>query len=180
MLSFLNKKKTSRIRGAWFLLTLSAVGFEICALYFQYVMSLAPCVLCIYERVAMLGNVSFGLVGFLALGNEPLRWLSLIGWGVSSGWGLKLAIEHVSYQFHDSNDLFGVTCDIFVYFPSWAPFNKWIPWMLEASGECSKVVWKFLNLSMPEWLVIIFSVMLLALAIVVLSQFFGKHERKLF
>ncbi|STQ76559.1 Disulfide oxidoreductase [Grimontia hollisae] len=178
MLSYFNK--ISRGRGAWFLLMLSGLILEGCALFFQHVMHLAPCVMCIYERVAMLGVVGAGLIGMLAPHNALIRWSGLVAWGVAAGWGLKLSIEHVGYQFPDPNDLFGATCDIFVSFPSWAPLNQWVPWMFEASGDCSKIVWQFLTLSMPQWLVVIFAAMLIVLAIVILSQLFGKRERRLF
>ncbi|MBV7297529.1 disulfide bond formation protein DsbB [Enterovibrio paralichthyis] len=178
MFTFFNE--ISRGRTAWFLLMLSALALEACALFFQHVMDLAPCVMCIYERVAMIGVVGAGLIGMIAPQNGLIRWAGFAAWGVAAGWGLKLSIEHVGYQFPDPNDLFGATCDIFVSFPSWAPLNKWVPWMFEASGDCSKIVWQFLTLSMPQWLVIIFAAMLVVLAIVVLSQFFGKRQRSLF
>ncbi|WP_394212694.1 disulfide bond formation protein DsbB [Enterovibrio calviensis] len=179
MLSFFNE--ISRGRGAWLLLMLSALAFEACALYFQHIMNLAPCVMCIYERVAMMGIVGAGLIGIVAPQNGLFRWLAITAWGVSAGWGLKLSIEHVGYQFPDPNDLFGATCDIFVSFPSWAPLNQWVPWMFEASGDCSKIVWEFMTLTMPQWLVIIFAAILVVFVVVILSQFFGKRrERRLF
>ncbi|MBO0217532.1 disulfide bond formation protein B, partial [Vibrio sp. Vb2880] len=45
----------SKGRLSWLLLLLFVVFFEACALYFQHVMMLAPCVMWIYERVAMMG-----------------------------------------------------------------------------------------------------------------------------
>ncbi len=169
MLSFLNQ--ISRRRTAWLLLMLSALALEAYALFFQHVMELLPCVMCIYERVAMLGIFSAGLLGMLAPQNAYVRWVALITWGTSTAWGLKLAIEHVSYQFPDPNQLFGAMCDIFVRFPTWAPLNEWMPWMFEASGDCSKIAWQFLTLSMPQWLVIIMSAMLVVFFAVFISQF---------
>ncbi|MGO2160420.1 MAG: disulfide bond formation protein B [Vibrio toranzoniae] len=43
--------------------------------------------------------------------------------------------------------------------------------MFEAYGDCSKVVWQFLELSMPQWLVIVFAGNLVAFGFVVISQF---------
>lgn len=175
MLCFLNH--ISRGRGAWFLLMLFAVIFEMCALYFQYALELAPCVMCIYERVAMLGLVAAGLIGMISPDNFLARWMAILLWGISAGWGVKLSVEHVSYQFPDPNDLFGPTCDIFVTFPSWAPLNRWLPSVFEASGECSKIVWQFLSLSMPQWLVLIFGCILITFCLVFVSQFRGKPKR---
>jgi disulfide bond formation protein DsbB len=124
--------------------------------------------MCIYERIAMLGIVGAAMIGFVNPGNTAVRWLGLGAWGASAYKGLLLALEHVDYQFNPSPFK---TCDLFVKFPDWAPLNEWAPWMFEAYGDCSKVVWEFLTLSMPQWLVIIFAGNLLALAIIVLSQF---------
>ncbi|EEY42848.1 thiol:disulfide oxidoreductase DsbB required for DsbA reoxidation [Vibrio cholerae RC27] len=115
----------------------------------------------------MLGIGVAALIGAIAPQNPVVRWLGFAAWGASSYKGLMLAIEHVNYQFNPSP--FG-TCDLFVTFPAWAPLNQWAPNLFEAYGDCSKVVWQFLTLSMPQWLVVIFAANLLALAIFVVAQ----------
>ncbi|MFB1072857.1 MULTISPECIES: disulfide bond formation protein DsbB [Vibrio] len=163
----------SKGRLSWLLLLLFVVFFEACALYFQHVMMLAPCVMCIYERVAMMGVGVAAIVGLMAPNNPVFRWLGLIGWGLSSYKGLLLAQQHVDYQFNPSPF---ATCDLFVTFPNWAPLNQWAPWMFEAYGDCSKIVWQFLDLSMPQWLVVIFAGNLIALALIVIAQFFPARR----
>ncbi|GAL10002.1 periplasmic thiol:disulfide oxidoreductase DsbB [Vibrio astriarenae] len=74
------------------------LAFEATALYFEHVMLLAPCVMCIYERVAMLGIAVAALIGAIAPRNPVIRWLGLAGWGFSSYKGLMLSLEHVDYQ----------------------------------------------------------------------------------
>lgn len=166
----------SKGRAAWLLLMLSALGLEISALFFQHVMDLAPCVMCIYERIAMLGILFAGLIGMLAPQQFFVRWTALSVWGISVIWGLKLGVEHVGYQFPDPNELFGPTCDIVVRLPTWLPLNEWMPWMFEASGDCAKIVWEFLSLTMPQWLVVIFIAKLIVFSAVVISQFLGKKS----
>lgn len=166
-------KTFSQRRLSWLLLLLFVVFFEACALFFQHVMMLSPCVMCIYERVAMLGIGGAALVGLIAPNNPVIRWLGLAAWGASSYKGLTLALQHVDYQFNPSPF---ATCDLFVTFPDWAPLNKWVPWMFEAYGDCSKVVWQFLTLSMPQWLVVIFAANLVALAVIVVAQL-AKSKR---
>ncbi len=174
-MNFLSSLHTfSKTRLSWFLLFLFVVFFEACALFFQHVMVLAPCVMCIYERVAMLGIGAAAAVGLIAPKNPLIRWLGLAGWGYSAYRGLVLALQHVDYQFNPSPFK---TCDVFVTFPSWAPLNKWMPWMFEAYGDCSKIVWQFLTLSMPQWLVIIFAGNLVVLAFIVISQFVKEKRR---
>ncbi|WP_017025214.1 disulfide bond formation protein DsbB [Vibrio rumoiensis] len=159
----------SQKRVSWLLLLLVVAFFEFSALYFQHVLMLAPCVMCVYERVAMMGMGVAATIGLIQPSNKMIRWLGLAGWGYTAFRGLQLALEHVGYQFNPSPF---ATCDIFPQFPSWAPLNQWVPWMFEPTGDCSKIVWQFLSLSMPQWLVIIFSANLIALTIIVISQFF--------
>lgn len=164
----------SKQRLSWALLLLFVVFFEACALFFQHVMMLSPCVMCIYERVAMLGIGGAALIGLIAPEQPILRWIGLGLWGASAYKGLALSMQHVDYQFNPSPF---ATCDLFVVFPDWAPLNQWVPWMFEAYGDCSKVVWQFLTLSMPQWLVVIFAANLVALAFIVIAQFVkGKNE----
>lgn len=172
-MQFLNTFSKSRL--SWLLLLIFIVFFEACALFFQHVMKLDPCVMCIYERVAMMGIGFAALLGMIAPQNAVIRWTGLAGWGYSAYQGLALANEHVGYQFNPSPF---ATCDLFVTFPEWAPLNQWIPWMFEATGDCSKVVWSFLGQSMPQWLVIIFAANLVVLTLIVIAQFFGKKSNK--
>ncbi|ROV58882.1 disulfide bond formation protein DsbB [Vibrio ponticus] len=161
-------KSFSQSRLSWAILLGFIVFFEACALFFQHVMELPPCVMCIYERVAMMGIGGAAIIGLIAPQNGVVRWVGLAAWGYSAYRGLELALEHVDYQFNPSPF---ATCDLFVRFPEWAPLNKWAPWMFEAYGDCSKIVWQFLTLSMPQWLVVIFAANLAALAVIVVSQF---------
>ncbi|USD64430.1 disulfide bond formation protein DsbB [Vibrio sp. SCSIO 43136] len=161
-------KQFSTSRWSWFALFLAIAALELTALYFQHVMMLAPCVMCIYERVAMAGVGIAALVGLAKPSNPILRWAGFAGWGFSAYRGLMLSLEHVDYQFNPSPFK---TCDIFVSFPDWAPLHKWMPNVFNAYGDCSKVVWEFIGLSMPQWLVVIFAGMLVALVPFVLAQF---------
>jgi disulfide bond formation protein DsbB len=162
-----NIKAFSKTRLSWGLLFICTIFFELCALFFQHVMQLGPCVMCIYERVAMFGITGAALIGMINPKNTVMRWIGFGAWGASAIKGLTLALEHVDYQFNPSPFK---TCDLFVTFPDWAPLNQWAPWLFEAYGDCSKVVWQFLTLSMPQWLVIIFAGNLVALAVIIISQ----------
>lgn len=161
-------KSFSKSRLSWAILFGFIIFFEACALFFQHVMLLPPCVMCIYERVAMMGIAGAAMIGFCAPQNAVIRWAGLVAWGYSAYRGLELAMQHVNYQFNPSPF---ATCDLFVTFPDWAPLNKWAPWMFEATGDCAKIVWQFLSYSMPQWLVVIFAANLIALAVIVVSQF---------
>ncbi|WON78436.1 disulfide bond formation protein DsbB [Serratia sp. UGAL515B_01] len=174
MLQFFNR--CSQGRGAWLLMGLTALILELAALYFQHVMLLQPCVMCIYERVALFGIMGASLIGALAP-KTPLRYVAILLWIYSAWEGLQLAWKHTMIQLHPSP--FN-TCDFFVSFPSWLPLDKWLPEVFLASGDCSVRQWQFLSLEMPQWLVGIFAVYLLIGVIVLVSQFVRQRRRDLF
>ncbi|MEI8633880.1 disulfide bond formation protein DsbB [Vibrio sp. PP-XX7] len=163
----------SQRRTSWLLLLIFILFFEACALFFQHVMMLAPCVMCIYERIAMLGIGGAALIGLIAPQFFISRWLGLAAWGYCAYAGLQLARQHVEFRMHPSPF---ATCDAYVQLPHWAPLNHWMPWMFEAYGDCSEISWRFLNLSMPQWLVIIYAVNLFMVGLCVISQFSKKRS----
>ncbi|CAM3556793.1 Disulfide bond formation protein B [Vibrio aerogenes CECT 7868] len=162
----------SRRRIAWLILFLFVIFFELCALFFQHGMKLAPCVMCIYERIAMLGIAVSALVGLIAPENIIFRIAGLLGWGYTALRGFNLARQHVEYQLHPSPF---ATCDAFVQLPHWAPLDQWMPWMFKAYGDCSEISWQFLSLSMPQWLVIIFAANMFVASIFILVQLRKIH-----
>lgn len=171
MLTYL--KQCSQHRTAWLLLAVSAFLLELVALYFQHVMQLNPCVMCVYQRCALFGVMLAGLVGAIAPRLLFFRGLALIIWLYSAVQGIWLAWQHTLLQLHPSPF---ATCDFFVSFPRWLPLDKWVPSVFFASGDCSVSQWQFLSLVMPQWMLGIFAVYLLIALIVLLSQVSKKHH----
>ena len=50
-------------RTPWLLFTGIVFLLEVTALFFQYQMGLAPCIMCIYQRTAVLGLLGAGIIG---------------------------------------------------------------------------------------------------------------------
>ena len=164
MLRYLNR--CSYGRGAWLLLALTAFALEMAALYFQHVMLLKPCVMCIYERCALFGVMAAGIVGAIAP-RTPLRWAAILIWLYSAWRGIMLAWQHTQYQLHPSPFQ---TCDFAARFPSWLPLDKWLPSVFVASGDCGDKSWSWLSLTMPQWLTGVFAAFLVLAVLVLLAQ----------
>jgi len=173
MLQYLNR--CSQGRGAWLLLALVALALELVALFFQHVMLLQPCVMCIYERCALWGVFAGGIVGAIAPSTK-LRYVGILIWIYSAYQGIRLSWEHTMIQLHPSPF---ATCDFAARFPSWLPLSKWLPGMFMATGDCAEKNWVFLSWSMPQWLVVVFSVFMIVALLVVIAQFI-KPKRDLF
>lgn len=171
MFSYL--KDLSMSRSAWLLLTASCATLEVTALYFQHGMGLNPCVMCIYERLALFAILFAGIIGMIAPRKALIRWFAL-GLGLfGSIKGLLLAIKHTDYQLNPAP---WNQCSPFLDFPQTLPLNEWFPYLFEATGDCSKITWKLLELSMPQWLIAIFAVYVVIFVFITLSQF--KRSRK--
>jgi len=158
---------------AWQLLAVTALALELAALYFQYVLDLAPCIMCVYQRVALWSIFIGGVIGTIAAQNMIARIISYGFWAVGAIWGLIIAIEHVETQQSEFSFLF--SCDIIPNFPSWAPLHEWIPQLFAATGDCGKISWEFLGYSMPQWMTIVFGVYTFVFAVIFLSRLAYKR-----
>ncbi len=165
-MNFLSNLSTNS--SAWFILALSALGLEIAALYFQYALGLAPCIMCIYQRTALWAIFFAGVIGYVANKNIIGRLFAYIFWAVGAIWGLLIAIEHVDIQTAEFSFMF--TCEIVPNFPTWAPLHEWLPMLFEANGDCGDINWQFLGLSMPQMMIAVFSVYTLILLVILAAK----------
>lgn len=166
--------KLSHQRAPWVLLAVIATVFEATALYFQYAMDLAPCIMCIYQRTAVLGVLFAALLGCINPQNMYLRLVALASWLVASIWGFLLAKEHIMMQ--TTTDPFAFVCEFEPNFPSFMPLHEWLPSFFAATGDCGNIDWQFMGLSMPGWMQVIFAVMAGVAIIITLSSFFYKPK----
>ncbi|MFT4937661.1 MAG: disulfide bond formation protein DsbB [Paraglaciecola sp.] len=159
-------------RTAWLLLFLSAMSIELAALYFQYFMELRPCIMCIYQRVAVFG-IMFSVLPVLLLNNMLTRLLAFFGWGLSAIWGLVIAAEHVDIQ--TAANPFFATCEFVPNFPAWLPLHEWLPNIFAATGDCGDINWSLMDMSMPQWMIIIFALYSAVWLISLLSRLWVKR-----
>ncbi|MFY8272835.1 disulfide bond formation protein DsbB [Pseudoalteromonas sp. SSDWG2] len=165
----------SRQRAPWILLALVAIVLEVTALYFQYAMDLAPCIMCIYQRTAVLGIAAAGIIGAINPANTFIRLLGFATWLVASIWGLLIAIDHVDMQ--TTTDPFAFVCEFEPNFPSFMPLHEWIPSFFAATGDCGNIDWQFLGLSMPGWMQVVFAAFAAAAILVTLASLFFKAQK---
>jgi disulfide bond formation protein DsbB len=152
-------------RFPWLLVAGGALALEGAALFFQYGLKLDPCVLCVYQRVAVAGILLGGLIGALAPRLVALRALGYLTFGGSAAAGLDLALEHVAVQRGES-----LGCAFFAEFPNWAKLDEWFPAVFQPAGACDEITWQFVGLSMPQWMVIIFSLYLAGLVLALVLE----------
>jgi len=140
----------------------SFVGLLICmgllgfAAYLQAHLGLLPCPLCVLQRIliAFLGFVF--LVGALYTPNERF------GKRMHSGFimlfsllGVFAATRHVWLTFQPPGSVPACSPTL-EYMLQNLPFNQTVMLLLKGSGDCAKVTYRLLDLSIPEWTLIFF------------------------
>ena len=161
----------SNDKRPWGLLFVSVLSLEMAALYFQHVMDLRPCIMCIYQRTALFG-VMFAAIPAMLVNNVITRLVGYVGWGISAVWGLLIAIEHVDIQ--TAANPFFATCEFEPNFPSWAPLHEWLPTIFGATGDCGDINWSFMDISMPQWMIVIFAIYSVIWAVILVSHVLVK------
>ena len=143
----------------------NAIGALVCAaliayaLYTQRVLGLDPCPLCIFQRVAV---IAVGVIFVIAAIHNPATRGSRV-YGVllliAVAAGAAVSGRHVWIQAQPAGSVpsCGAGLD---YMLDIMPVGEVITKVLTGSGECSKIDWTLLGLSMPWW--VLFSIVALA------------------
>jgi disulfide bond formation protein DsbB len=140
------------------------------ALYFQYVLHLEPCPLCVLQRVAIIAAGLCALAGVLlsgALGQLVASAMAgafaLLGGGIAAwhSWIVRYPPESMScgrpFQwFHDE-----------------FPLGTWLPKLFAGEGDCLKIEWSLFGLSIPDLSLLAF-LLLLALGLLAARAAFRR------
>jgi disulfide bond formation protein DsbB len=131
-----------------FVLSSGLIGF---AVFSQFQWGLLPCPLCIFQRIAFGALAAVFLVGGLhapggALGRRLYGLLALVAAGI----GIGIAGRHVWLTTLPADQV--PECGPPLQFMMEVnPLTDVIRKVLTGSGECAKVDWTYLGLSMPAW-----------------------------
>jgi protein dithiol:quinone oxidoreductase len=124
------------------------IGF---ALYSQHYLDLNPCPLCIFQRIAFAALGVVCLIAGLhtpkgAMGRKIYGFFALLAGGI----GIGIAGRHV-WLTHLPEDQVPACGPPLQFMVENNPFGDMLKMVLTGSGECAKVDWHFLGLSMPAW-----------------------------
>ena len=135
---------------AGFLCCTGLMGF---ALFAQYVLLLDPCPLCVLQRIAV---ISMGIAFLVATLHNPAGWGSRIYallLAVFASSGVAIAGWHVRMQNLPPSETPACGPGLDYIIDSF-PLLDALKMVFTGSGECADVVWEFLGLSMPAWVVV--------------------------
>lgn len=125
------------------------------ALFAQYQLGKDPCPLCILQRVAFIAMGVFFLIGALHGPRAGGRKVYAILVAIAGSIGAAIAGRHV-WLTHLPADEVPSCGPGLTYMLDTFPLGKTLSMVLTGSGECAKIDWQFLGLSMPAWCLIWF------------------------
>ena len=134
-------------------------GFAACAAllayayYAQYFLHLEPCPLCIFQRV---GVFALGVVFLIAAAHDPVGWgrriyAALAALAALATVGVAARQVYIMSLPPDAVPACGASL---AYMMKVFSLNEILVKVLTGSGECAKINWTFLGLSMPAWVLI--------------------------
>ncbi|MGH8177179.1 MAG: disulfide bond formation protein B [Steroidobacter sp.] len=137
----------------------NALGFLVCAallgyaLYAEHVLGLAPCPLCIFQRVAVIvAGVMFLIAALHHPGRTGARTYGVLIFLAALG-GILIAARHVWIQAQPPGTVASCGADL-DYLLDIMPVTEVVTKVLTGSGECGAIDWTFLGLTMPWWVLI--------------------------
>lgn len=138
------------LNGAGFVACAGLLGY---ALYAQFQLGLDPCPLCIFQRV---GIALAGVLFLIATLHNPKRWGARV-YGVLLLLAVlataAVSIRHIWIQHQPEGTIASCGAPL-MYMLDSQPFLAVIRKVLTGSGECARVSWTFLGLSMPTWVLL--------------------------
>ena len=138
---------------------LNCLGFAVCvallgyAWYAQATLHLEPCPLCIFQRV---GVAAVAVLFLLAALHDPRRWGARIYGALLLAAALAtmaVAARHLWIQ-HLPEGAVPACGATLSYMLEVFPVSDVIRKVLSGSGECARISWSFLGLSMPGWVLL--------------------------
>jgi len=165
----------SNNRPYYFLLFFICHELLISAFYFEYVVGLDPCPLCMVSRfIVFILGVSF-LLAALHNPSGLTRKIYHSLFSIIALLGVIVSGRHVYLQSLPADQVpsCGPSLD---YMLDTLPMSDVFKEVLHGSGECAEVSWQFIGLSMPVWLLIIYS----ALLILVIIPLFKRNRNMVF
>lgn len=143
------------------LVIMMVIGMGYALFFLQRYLGLAPCPLCIFQRIGLMLMGGFALLAALFNPKQTLSrvilWLGSLA-GIS--WATGVAARHVWLQHLPADEVpsCGPGLD---YWLDTLPMKEVLNQVFAGSGECAAVDWTFMGLSIPEQSLIFFSALIL-------------------
>jgi disulfide bond formation protein DsbB len=139
---------------------LACAGLIATALYMQEYQGMDPCPLCILQRYAF---VAIGVVALVAALHGPREGVALKVYALLAALlaiaGGSVSIRQ-SWLQHNPPKTFGCVNSDLEFLIQNFPLSQALPKIFAGTGDCAAVHWRFLGLSIAEWALVWFVIIL--------------------
>ena len=143
-------------RRIFVLLGTTSLALIIVALLFEHMLLLEPCLLCYAQRACVYLVILLSLVGFLHKNQSLMIFRSYIGLTIAIiVCGISLSIRQLYLQ-NLPRDLVPTCGPDIDYLFETLPVLEVFMIAIKGDGNCAEVLWSFLGISLPGWLLVAF------------------------
>ena len=153
---------TSRVYSL--LLIAITAAILLASFYFEFVLGLNPCPLCLMQRLCVMLMLPCTMISYYSKQEHFLRWALRIQL-VVAGAGVFFAGRQVWLQLLPMEQ-------VPVCLPGLKMMMHYLPWhevvrtLFLGAGDCAETPWKWLGLSMPAWALLYFLGMFIATSVI--------------
>lgn len=135
-------------RRALALICLACVAMLAFGMYLQHVVGLEPCPMCIVQRYALVLVAVF--TGLAALSGKPVVQKTAVALALVTAVGGAYTAARQSWLQWYPPEFGSCGRDIYGMIETF-PLQRAIPMIFRGSGDCTKIDWTFLGLSIANW-----------------------------
>ena len=155
--------------SVWLCLLIISTLLELTALYYQYALDYAPCVVCIHVRLWLAVIWLLSITGLALPKTKPIYIVLLI-----SVLFCFLALIERSWQLLGTERGFIMgSCNFDTGLPNWFAVDKWLPYLFKVETTCGYTPTIAAGITMAEILLVLFS----ALALYTLGLLFFTFKK---
>ena len=141
-----------------------SISLMLTALFFEHYLLLKPCMLCYLQRFAAVLVGFIGFIGFIHNSKNIIVFKTYLGASIISILtGIGLSIRQLYLQSLPAELVPSCAPDM-DYLLDALPFFEVLLMAIQGDGNCAEVLWSFMGISIPGWLLVGFLIALLYLS----------------
>ena len=133
-----------------------SIGLMVVALFFEYYLLLKPCMLCYLQRFAAVLVGFIGFIGYIHNSKNIIVFKTYLSASI-------ISIRQLYLQSLPAELVPSCAPDM-DYLLDTIPFFEVLLMAIQGDGNCAEVLWSFMGISIPGWLLIGFLIALLYLS----------------
>ena len=156
----------------WIFLIILGISSEALALFYQYVLDIRPCVLCIHTRIWLFGLIFAAVLGLLMRHSNKLL---VVAHALVALFMAGLLERSYQLLGTERGWIFG-SCDFDLGLPEWLALQEWLPSVFKVWEACGYTPELFLGITVAEALLVMSATLMLVGFVLVVATFMKSRS----